>query len=73
MEEFYCIVCDNPLGLEGAESRGDGDIYDVYTCPDHGRIFEVHASYCQCGCGDHWVNEVFDPSETWRAVDEGGE
>ena len=37
-------------------SRGDGDIYDEWGCENYrggcgGAKYEVHASYCACGCG----------------------
>lgn len=60
----------------GAESHGDGDVYDLLCCdgkrdPETGKlsvpcgpIFEWHASYCRCercgGSGNRLIN-IYDP------------
>lgn len=59
-----CPECGGKLDNHGAESRGDGDIYDTLSCPECGPVYEWHATYCRCqACGDtgsHLVN-VYDP------------
>lgn len=44
-----CPDCDSVLCCEGAESQGDGDMYQGWYCNDcHARKYEEHASYCEC-------------------------
>ena len=58
-----CHQCGKALDNAGAESRGDGDICDILECPDHGRVYEVHSNYCECGRGGSEINEVYDPRD----------
>lgn len=60
MSEWTCLVCGEPLANDGAESRGDGDLYDTWSCDEHGRIYDVHADFCECGCGGGQIEEVYD-------------
>lgn len=56
-----CPDCGERLHNEGAESQGDGDIYDVWACPQcETRKFEHDASYCACGCGGGELVRVHD-------------
>jgi len=60
-----CPNCGGALENCGAQSQGDGDIYDLLECRECGPVFEWHASYCRCercgGMGDRLIN-VYDPS-----------
>lgn len=58
-----CPYCGDgkPLDNDGAESKGDGDMYDVLSCPEHGPIYHHHATYCRCGCGGGRLFNVYDP------------
>lgn len=64
-----CPNCGGPLENHGAESHGDGDMYDLLVCckgePPCGPVYEWHASYCRCercgGRGDRLVN-IYDPA-----------
>lgn len=53
--KLECPDCGAPCENHGAESRGDGDMYDAWHCPKClRRCFEVHASYCECvDCEGH--------------------
>jgi hypothetical protein len=60
-----CPDCGGFLSNHGAESCGDGDVYDVWYCIDcHCAKYHVHARYCECqacterGLG-HNTGEVF--------------
>lgn len=70
-----CPNCGSKLHNHGAESHGDGDMYDLLVCegerdpetgemsPPCGPIYEWHASYCRCErCvyGDRLIN-IYDP------------
>lgn len=59
-----CPDCGNTLSNSGAESRGDGDIYDVWYCDEcHCAKYRIHANYCRCiDCGDGGgtVERVYD-------------
>lgn len=64
-----CPDCGTTLSCEGAESRGDGDMYQGWYCHDcHCRKYEEHASYCRCidcqsGCSKwHRVEDDPNPS-----------
>lgn len=63
IEGWFCSECEKPLTNSGAESRGDGDIYDVWVCDEHGPILHVHADYCECGCGGEQIDNVYDPDD----------
>lgn len=59
-----CPNCGGPCSNHGAESRGDGDIYDVWWCRGEGQcgpVLHIHADYCKCGCGGGHVESVYDP------------
>jgi hypothetical protein len=60
-----CHQCGGPLENSGAESQGDGDIYDLLCCAECGPAYEWHATYCRCdrcgGQGDRLIN-VIDPN-----------
>ncbi len=56
-----CPNCGGQLDNAGAQSDGDGDIYDVLSCRECGPVFHWHASYCRCGCGGHRLFNVYDP------------
>jgi ribosomal protein L37E len=56
-----CPNCGGKLENEGAESQGDGDMYDVLSCRECGPVYHWHASYCECGCGGHRLFNVYDP------------
>lgn len=63
-----CPDCSDTLFNWGAMSRGDGDIYDEWGCENYrggcgGAKYEVHASYCKCGCGGGAVHRVNDQNE----------
>lgn len=47
--QMHCPDCHTMLQNHGAESRGDGDMYDVWYCNDcHCVKYHAHAKYCQC-------------------------
>lgn len=56
-----CPQCGAKLENNGAESKGDGDIYDVLWCDECGPAYHWHASYCECGCGGDRLFNVIDP------------
>lgn len=56
-----CPTCGEALSNGGAESKGDGDIYDIWDCKNCGPTYEVHATYCQCGCGGRAIYNIQDP------------
>ena len=56
--------CTKALQNHGAESHGDGDIFDLLWCPDHGPVYHFHADYCRCrDCryGENKLHDVWDP------------
>ncbi len=72
-----CPNCGAPLHNYGAESHGDGDMYDLLVCEGYpaeteywekgvpcGPVFEWHASYCRCErCGGvgDRLINIYDP------------
>ena len=71
--KLTCPECERPCSNHGAESRGDGDMYDVWACDRcHRRCYEVHAGYCECidcqgGCGR--VHRCDDEPDTFYIGD----
>ncbi len=54
-----CPDCETPLGNWGAESDGDGGIYDVLGCGECGLAqFQRHATYCLCAECAEGVNKM---------------
>lgn len=56
-----CPNCGESLANHGAQSHGDGDIFDELYCPLCGPVYHWHATYCECGCGGGRLENVYDP------------
>lgn len=65
-----CPRCSCGMEGHGAESRGDGDIYDLWVCWSCFSRHEIHASYCECGCGGGvWHSRDLELDECIRFPD----
>lgn len=51
----------------GAESQGDGDMYDVWYCTDcHCAKYHVHAKYCECqACAERFCGKYSGGDEVY--------
>jgi hypothetical protein len=69
---MMCPDCGFTLSNAGAESQGDGDMYDVWYCNTcHCRKYHEHASYCECiECASRFFGKHGDGKYLQRVHDE---
>ena len=67
-----CPDCGTTIVNHGAESQGDGDIYDVWYCIDcHCAKYHSHAKYCECqACRERFCGAISGEVYLERVHDE---